>query len=458
MRQILFGIFGILLFAFGLIIWDEVQESKKREWQEEVMAPVPMPELVAEVEALKEEEGLPIRMVSYLESFTNAGNASVEALAEAAKEVAEVELKLEENPLARERVRKFEEAVLGEAQLEMVEGRLAENREKLEKFRERLSRAEGYIALPLHFEWETPLLKHHHLDRAGMMVGLAGLSASQHGRVGEAMDWAETNLRMGSFLGKDRISLGVLMGWTQKAIAKRVAERLILENELEVEDLRRLEEMFGDEWTAEPLRNVLRSEFAMGIETLLWREDALTRFVVQRSQEAGKSWSEEEVWHVRAGVRARKLDGRHARDVGFFITLMKKYLAADGKDFPTRLEMAAEARERVQERSQRPVPERPVYSVLALPAIWWSFQREGNAELGIRAARLGIAARLHLKVHGSQPQQAENLAPEFLDEIPGDPWSTNKLELRVENGVWGVYRPRVEVEGAPGTEVALFRL
>jgi len=82
---------------------------------------------------------------------------------------------------------------------------------------------------------------------------------------------------------------------------------------------------------------------------------------------------------------------------------------------------------------------RYAFSSMLLPAVSSVATAEARATAGNRAAAAVIAAERFRREHGRLPEDLEELVPEFLAEVPADPFSGESLKYKAEDGKATVY-------------------
>jgi hypothetical protein len=80
-----------------------------------------------------------------------------------------------------------------------------------------------------------------------------------------------------------------------------------------------------------------------------------------------------------------------------------------------------------------------IFTSIIMPSLDRSLEVEAMVEAGDADAQLAVAMTRYRLDHGQLPRQLAALVPNYLDEIPIDPFNGQSLRLTTRNGEWIIY-------------------
>ena len=159
---------------------------------------------------------------------------------------------------------------------------------------------------------------------------------------------------------------------------------------------------------------------------------------------------------VEKGVMGAAWRVTQAEGIAFYLEHMSGLIAAAEKPWPQALREAALAEDRLMQLGRRSFVHRVRYMIpqLLAPALGAAFEATARNVAMIDTADAAIAVEGYRRKHGALPERLEQLVPEFLPEVPTDPFSGQPLQYVVGDGEYLVYsvgRNRTD-EGGQRTE------
>jgi hypothetical protein len=141
-----------------------------------------------------------------------------------------------------------------------------------------------------------------------------------------------------------------------------------------------------------------------------------------------------------SGLKARMfayavVPGRREADTVLFLDTMEEFLRLGRMPERERLVKAKQAmQEWEQEITEK--TNRHLLSALGMRAMWRFFERLGMANTRMELARGALAVEAWRLEHGGWPDSLEQIVPEYLEEVPEDPFSGEPTRyVRTDTGV-----------------------
>ena len=125
----------------------------------------------------------------------------------------------------------------------------------------------------------------------------------------------------------------------------------------------------------------------------------------------------------------------------FFLDHMGAMIAAAEKPWPEALEEAARAEDRLDALGRGPflTKIRHMIPLLLAPALEAAFESVARYGALSDAADAAVACERYRRKHGKLPEQLDELVPEFLPEVPIDPYSGQPFQYVVRDDEYLVY-------------------
>lgn len=294
--------------------------------------------------------------------------------------------------------------------------------------------AEGEVRFPLKFEDGIMLLLENS-QNIRSMVRLLDLQARLQARQGKA-DEAHRSI-MAIFGAADAVEhepflVSMLIRVACRAVAQNTICDLLPETDWSDEQLQQLiDECLRPDWNAS-VKNSMIGERAMG------------RIVFENPAQLGA-----EVASVRYITSYE--------DERYYIDFLTRCIDAVDEPFPEAMKKLEQIEGELQNATQFQKFSRPV-SMLMLPALNSAVRAAARQQVTDRATAVHLAVELHRRKRGELPETLEELVPDFLDEIPIDPFSTNRQPLiyrvdKTEVIIYSVYENQTD-DGGDETDMA----
>ncbi len=175
------------------------------------------------------------------------------------------------------------------------------------------------------------------------------------------------------------------------------------------------------------LRERVRESIPLGgMETALIGERAIVFWASERlPHEAGPS-------HLKLVVL--DVTGLLELDLVYYLDAMGRVIEVAGKPFPRRLEEARKTASQIEEEIDSAL-ELHYLSAMLFPGVGRAFAEEASAVALLRAAQASLAVERYRLDNRQLPRNLSQLAPEYIDEVPRDPFDGKPLRYkRLEAG------------------------
>jgi type II secretory pathway pseudopilin PulG len=283
---------------------------------------------------------------------------------------------------------------------------------------------------PLNFGEGYALLLPHlaTIKREAQNFRLAALIAAEKGKVDEAITALRDAARAGQILAEDPLLISQLVRIACLAIAIGGTEDLLSRQKLKAPQL-------------EHLRSVLEEiKTSDGIKQSLLGERAFALSVFERGPQAAAalSGSDSPARSQSLAVGAMKFIGLAAMDKRLMLETFKPAIAAAEQGTP-------EAMKEIERTFQsagvkaRHFPPR-IFSAMTLPGLERVTAKFSAQEARRRAALVAVAIeRYRLQHDGRPPERLDALIPQFLAEVPTDPFDGQPLRYQNRENGYVVY-------------------
>lgn len=277
----------------------------------------------------------------------------------------------------------------------------------------------------------------------------AGFAAELEGRNDEAADWYLTAIRMGAQARRDSPFIHNLVSIAVSSIGHGNLDALVANASLSERILRRIiEEGKAAEVAPDELLRVLQKEAGLSAWVLSdekgWRRrmrDIVEKQdqYVARQQESGIIFPEvekKELIDARKKLQAR-LDMSHQEYEKYRKKVSRLHEALQkiaGKSLPQLLRRDFELVALLPEdiRSDSLIMDN-------IPSWERWFTQQGKLEVGLKALQVRSAIMLYQRKMKKLPERLAELYPEWLPEVPIDPFSGHPLKYRKTDQQWQVY-------------------
>lgn len=290
---------------------------------------------------------------------------------------------------------------------EAVRSHLEDNVDVLKLLRQ--AAALGQCKFPLDFSQGTATEAEHlgPLLQAARLFALEAVEHIEGGRPAEAAESLRGTLRCGSALSKEPMLLSGLVRSACGFIAVRHLERLVSRAQAPPDVLRRLEDALQAAAEADP-ETVERIWIGERCLSILTFQDTL--------------------------IKAARFPLRYLfkADLAFYLDAMGQSVAAARKPYPGSLIAGARL-------TTLKAPRYAILSNMLAPAYARAFVEFQRHRARLDSARAALAALRYRAKYGKLPASLDALVPDFLVAVPVDPFSAQRLLLRIEGDGFVVY-------------------
>jgi len=278
-----------------------------------------------------------------------------------------------------------------------------------------VSITDGYAALLPHLA---------EMKREAQTFRLIGMLALEHGDADGAIAALEDIRRTGQSLGKSPFLIDQLVRVSCLSMAVDEAQRLLSQRALTETQLAQLETLLNKSQAQEGLRLALLSERAAMLSVFGSPAQTLGQFDGQSSAD------EPPIAHAyRAGKGVLAVTGLADRDRRLMLETMEQGIALADEESPAALEQFEQVYVGAAQKAQQ-FPQR-IFSAMMLPSLQKVGTRFATFEARRRAALVAVAVeRYRLKRQGPLPENLVALVPEFLPQVPADPFDGQPLRYR----------------------------
>jgi hypothetical protein len=263
---------------------------------------------------------------------------------------------------------------------------------------------------------------------------MLALEAHVRVRQGDAHAAAEsirTMLRLAESLEREPNMVSQLVRMVCHGIASSLVVELLTDAGFSEEDLARLQEDFAAVSYDDGVQAAMIGERALGIQ------------VFQDPAKAFEALGDE---RLRDQLPCND-------DFLLYIDLMSEIVAAAKLDDPERLRAAEQWEDRYEaifDDVGAVTKNRYLFTSLLTPAMSVMFQATSRHGAVNRSTVTWIALERYRRKHGALPEKLEQLVPEFLDEVPADPFDGRPLRYLIRDGkpvIYSVGKNRVDDGG-----------
>lgn len=353
----------------------------------------------------------------------NAGPTLLEAARRMSALASEPQFKQEDNPLPIINVGKLPPRGehLSEAQRRLCEAYISSGAASLAVIRESAARR---VVYPIQFTEPVINILLPHLSEHRMalrVLSLEAFVAADVGRPSEAFDALSAMCSLDKALVDEPFLISALVRMAGQTMTVNSTFEALALTMLDDAQLDALTKAFRLMEERPSLRRAMLAERVSTASTLRW---AYGGGSIGTVTQGGPD----------IGIVLRLVPGLKELDEAVSVKMMTRVCNAathEGEALATTLsELAASE------------PRMPTYAVLSrimLPSLSRSLINNQLAVAALRAGRVGLAAERFRLRHARWPERLAELAPEFIDAVPVDPFTGRPLILKMENGTFCVY-------------------
>jgi len=253
---------------------------------------------------------------------------------------------------------------------------------------------------------------------------------------GAAAESIRTIHALAASLEREPLFVSQLIRFACDGIACQVAGDLLPHVEFSEDDLKRLQAELLVINYGPGLRRAMMGERAVGIETF-------------RNPSSVADSGE---------LKPLALIGPRNDDLLLYLDFMGRTVSAARLTGPTKLDAAQKIEDDIRTfcvDGNAISQVRYAFTRLLLTAVTAFFEAEAEATAKNRIAAAAIAVERYRRPHGRLPEKLEDLVPDFLPEVPEDPFDGKQLRYVVRNGellIYSIGRNRIDNGGDEGDE------
>jgi hypothetical protein len=294
-----------------------------------------------------------------------------------------------------------------------VENFLAEHAESLRLLHEAAGHG-GAARFPVDFRQgvNVPLLHVNELRSAARFLVLEAEVDAHTGNAGGAAEAVRAMFAAARSVENEPMLVSQLVRSAVETMTIREIERLLPAVEFADADLEQWQEELR---RADYRSGMCRAMMAERVFGKMVREDPASYGVRGASNVAARLWG--------------------SADLVFYLQLMGRMVDAGKKPWPEALESAAAVEAEVAALRDP----RYVLTKVMLPSIGRSYSAAARTTALNRACDAGLAVELYRRRGGTLPESLKALVPEFLPEVPTDPFDGKPLRYVVSDGDYAVY-------------------
>jgi len=265
------------------------------------------------------------------------------------------------------------------------------------------------------------------LRQAARLFALEALERTESGKPDAAADSLVACLRLGGAIRREPVLISTLVRIACDAIAVGQIERWAGAARPSPKALERLQHAAAAEADREVIEGAMLGERCFGM-------DIYQTYVLKPG--GGRMMEAMGGDAAAFGFLARVIPKAYFKsDMVCYIDIMNEYLAAARKPYPEGYLAGARVGRRLGER----IPSYFFISRMILPALGRVFQEAQKHVARCESARVGLAALRYKAKHGRLPATLQNLAPDFVDAVPADPFDGKPLRFRKDAEGFAVY-------------------
>jgi hypothetical protein len=252
---------------------------------------------------------------------------------------------------------------------------------------------------------------------------IEGLLASEQGDVDSAITAFEETARVGNVLTSDPLLMSQLVRLVCYRMVLDDTERLISWQSLSRDQLEKLDSFLDRLQMPGALRAALIAERVSSLGAFDLTPEALTAWESSESPRPGGLKA------YRIGMGILKATGLQDADRHLMLQTMGKAISLAGSDDPKALKEYEELFRNVSAEAHRFPPK--IFSAMLLLGLEKAATRFAQFEARRRAAKLALAVEGYRIAHsGDLPERLDELIPQFIAEIPKDPFDGQPLRFR----------------------------
>lgn len=260
------------------------------------------------------------------------------------------------------------------------------------------------------------------IKQAAQKMTLAAQSAAEQGKAEEATEGIENVFRVARTIEGEPVFISVLVRNACVAIGASATERVINRLELSDSQISRIQTQISSALATNALARGLAGELAYGLEGFSMGPAQLAQLMNPVGGGAGLPSAGSRIAHAfYAG------SGLKGADQGAYLDAMIRLQEAAAEDFPRRLNTASNiAYEATGGSNSWPMVR--MMTKMTIPSLAKSFDRDAQLTATLRCALTALAVeRFRIAHEGKLPATLVELVPQYLADVPSDPYNGKPL-------------------------------
>jgi hypothetical protein len=261
---------------------------------------------------------------------------------------------------------------------------------------------------------------------------MEALIASERGDVDSSLEALKNTSRMGRTLAREPFLISQLVRIACCEITLTSAERLLSKHALSDKQLNNLAEILNQMQISGNLRTTMIAERACDLSAFNLSAAALAQ------ADSDSDPGSQPARYYYTGMGVLNLVGLKDLDERLMLETMEQVISLRDENTPESLAQFEEAFSTAAFKARQFPPK--LFSAMLLPGLQKAGERFARHEARRRAAETAIAVERFRAVHqGQLPQQLNELTPQFLTEIPTDPFDGEAIRFKPQPIGFAVY-------------------
>ena len=274
---------------------------------------------------------------------------------------------------------------------------------------------------------------------------IESLVATEGGNVDGAINASEQAVALGKVGSKEPFLISQLVAIACYQITLNEMERLLTRRPLSSQQLQKLDRLIDDLQMPDGLSFSLISERVFGLSAFALPAQAVAGLIGEPEEESGEASKR----GYQIGMGLLKVTGIKDADRRFMLETMDTAIGLARRNDPESLKQTEKLFGNIQAEATKFPPK--IYSAMLLPALGKASPKFASFEARRQAARVAVAIERYRLAHQRLPTALNELVPQFLPELPIDPFDGESIRYkRLANGyvVYCIGTDRVDSDGA----------
>ena len=338
-------------------------------------------------------------------------------------------------------------ADLQPANLNAAKAYLQDHQEHMSGIRRALERPLFRFPIRVTNAFATLLPHLAEIKKEAQNFQIEALMATENGDIEGDIGALGQAVKLGKVAAKEPFLIGQLVGIACYQIALNGVERLLTRHSLSQAQLAILERLIDDMQIPGGLSAALITERTFALSVF----DLPPQAIALLGTEPSEDNEESSYKGYKIGLGLLKVMGIKDADKRFMLETMESAITLARQDDSEALEEIEALFANVQAEATKLPPK--VFSAMLLPALGKAADKFASLEARRRAARLAVAVERYRLVHAQRlPEALDVLVPQFLSQLPVDPFDGESIRYtRLPKG-FAVYSIGVNRVDDDGTE------